>query len=35
MQQNANFVTMMVFPFGLMSLSILGLGLGVWVVRRR
>lgn len=35
MKQNPNFVAMMLFPFGLMSLSIMGIGLGVWVVRRR
>jgi hypothetical protein len=35
MQQNTNFTAMMLFPFGLMSLTIMGLGLGVWVARRR
>ncbi len=30
-----NFLNMLVFPFSLMFLGITGLGLGVWVVRRR
>jgi len=35
MQASTNFTSMLLAPFGLMSLSVLGLGLGVWVVRRR
>jgi hypothetical protein len=35
MKQNTNLTAMLLLPLGLMSLSIVGLGLGVWVVRRR
>jgi hypothetical protein len=35
MKQNANLTAMLLLPLGLMSLGIVGLGLGVWVVRRR
>jgi hypothetical protein len=33
--QTANLFNMEMLPFGLMSLTIIGLGLGVWVARRR
>ncbi len=35
MQANTDFTAMLLFPVSLMSLTVLGLGLGVWVVRRR
>jgi hypothetical protein len=35
MRQNTNLVAMLLLPMGLLSLGIIGLGVGVWVVRRR
>jgi len=35
MDPNANISRMIWLPFGLMMFSVVGLGLGVWVVRRR
>jgi hypothetical protein len=35
MKQTTNLRAMLLFPLGLMSFAVVGLGLGVWVVRRR